>query len=424
MSIVVGYAGMTHLGINYAVAGAGKGFDIIGFDPNTQTIQNLAAGRLPVIEPDLEPALQQRASKMHFTSDLNDLVRCDVVYIAPDVKTFDNGQSDLTFIRQLIAQVIPVLNPTAVLVVLAQVPPGFTRSLISSASTLDFNRLYYQVETLVFGQALFRAEQPERLIIGCANPDQPINVNLNSYLQAFACPILAMRYESAELAKIAINCCLVASVSVANSLGEICENIGADWSEIVPALKLDKRIGQYSYLQPGLGLSGGNLERDLATVVNLAQEHGSDAQVIQAFRNNSSHRRNWPLKALYEQILNTNHNAKIAVWGLTYKENTHSLKNSPAIKLLGDLYAFAVRAFDPVTKQLANAENVLLAPTALDAAHGADVLVIMTPWAEFKQVDLAQLAQKMRNKLIIDPFKVLAAEPLRGLGFNYVTLGV
>lgn len=419
MSIVVGYAGMTHLGINYAVAGAGKGFKIIGFDPNQQTIQDLATGKLPVIEPDLEPALQQRAANMHFTAQIAELSACDVVYIAPDVKTFDNGQSDLTYIRQLIDQVIPVLNPTAVLVILAQVPPGFTRSLKQPAA-----RLYYHVETLIFGQALMRAEQPERLIIGCANPNQPLDAKLATYLQSFACPILPMRYESAELAKIAINCCLVASVSVANSLGEICENVGADWNEIVPALKLDKRIGQFAYLQPGLGLSGGNLERDLATVVNLAQEHGTDEQVIQAFRDNSSHRRNWPLKALYTNILERNPNAKIAVWGLTYKENTHSLKNSPAIKLLTDLYAFAVRAFDPVTRKLENAENVLLADSALDAATGADVLVIMTPWADFKQVDLLQLAEKMRNRLIIDPFKVLKADQLRALDFNYVTLGV
>jgi UDPglucose 6-dehydrogenase len=415
--LTIGYAGMTHLGINYAVAGAGKGFNLIGYDPNSSTIKNLAAGKTPVVEPGLDEALAQRAKNMQFTDQIKDLAACEVVYIAPDVSTNDSGQSDLTYIRQLISDVIPVLSPKAVLVVLAQVPPGFTRSL-----NLEPSRLYYQVETLVFGQALARAEQPERLMIGCADPSQAIAPALHAYLESFACPILPMRYESAELCKIAINCCLVASVTVANSLGELCENIGADWSEIVPALKLDKRIGPHAYLQPGLGLSGGNLERDLATVVNLACEYGTDKAVIESFIGSSNHRRNWPVKALFEHVLGKNPQAKIAMWGLTYKENTHSLKNSPAIKLVSDLSGFTVHAYDPVIKNLENTPNVKIAASALDAAKDADVLIIMTPWAEFKESDTAKLLQTMRTKLIIDPLKVLAGK-LKDAQLNYVTLG-
>lgn len=402
--MIIGYAGLTHLGLNYAVAGAGKGFDIIGYDPNPSRIHQ-------VIEPGLPEALAARADKLKFTDQINELSRCDIVYIAPDVATDDHGQSDLTYIRQLNADVAPVLNDNALLVILAQVPPGFTRSV-------DFpeNRKFYQVETLVFGLALQRADHPERFMVGCAEPQQALDPRLQQYLQAFNCPILPMRYESAELAKIAINCCLVASIGVANTLGEICENIGADWSEIVPALKLDKRIGQHAYLKPGLGLAGGNLERDLATVVNLANQHGTDKWIIQALRNNSTHRRNWPLKILSNKILNKNPQAKIAMWGLTYKENTHSLKNSPAVQLLQDIMDFTVTAYDPVIKEL---PGVKIAASAMAAATDADVLVIMTPWDEFKQQDVQQLAQIMRGKVIVDPFAVLSLAK----GFEYYTLG-
>ncbi len=215
--ITIGYAGMTHLGLNYAIAGAGKDFSIIGYDPNLDTINKLNAGQLPVVEPGLDEALIARKQNLEFTNQIARLGACDVVYIAPDVSTDDNGQSDLSYIKQLIEQVIPALSSEAILVVLAQVPPGFTRSI-----KLAPHRLYYQVETLVFGQALQRAEQPERYIVGCANPSQPLDAKLTKYLQAFNCPVLPMRYESAELAKIAINCCLVASVTVANTLGELC----------------------------------------------------------------------------------------------------------------------------------------------------------------------------------------------------------
>ena len=111
-----------------------------------------------------------------------------------------------------------------------------------------------------------------------------------------------MRYESAELAKISINCCLVASVSTANTLAELCERIGADWSEIVPALKLDRRIGQYSYLTPGLGLSGGNLERDLATVIRFAEANETDAGVVEAWVSNSTWRKDWPFRTYRDLI--------------------------------------------------------------------------------------------------------------------------
>src|SRR5262249_7021885 len=182
-----------------------------------------------------------------------------------------------------------------VIVVLSQVPPGYTR-----ARQLSGRLLYYQVETLVFGRAVERATKPERFIVGVPEAGQPLPLALETFLDAFGCPILPMRFESAEFTKISINCCLVASVSIANTLAELCERIGADWSEIAPALKLDRRIGTYSYLTPGLGLAGGNLERDLATIMRLAEEYGTDAGVIQAFVANSAHRKDWALRILHD----------------------------------------------------------------------------------------------------------------------------
>ena len=160
-------------------------------------------------------------------------------------------------------------RPDAVVVILSQVPPGFTRARQRAGRAL-----HYQVETLIFGRAIERALYPERFIVGCADPTAPLPPAYRQFLDAFGCPILPMRYESAELAKISINMCLVASVSVANTLAELCEQIGADWSEIVPALRLDRRIGPHAYLTPGLGIAGGNLERDLATVCALADRAG------------------------------------------------------------------------------------------------------------------------------------------------------
>ena len=326
---------MTHLGIVSASAVSSKGFPTICYDADAALIAQLNAGKLPISEPGLDDLVRANGGCQKFTSELSDIGRCDVVYIAPDVPTDDAGQSDLTGIRKLIDAVAAALNPKAVLVVLCQVPPGFTRELSSPPP----HRRYYQVETLVFGQAVERATTPERYIVGCADPSEPLNPAFRAILEGFGCPILPMRYESAELAKISINMCLVASIGVANTLAELCEGIGAVWSEIVPALKLDRRIGRYSYLAPGLGIAGGNLERDLATVERLAAQHGSDAGIVRSWVANSRHRRDWAARTIRSALLDARPDAVVAVWGLAYKENTHSVKNSPSLATIAQFPA-------------------------------------------------------------------------------------
>ncbi len=416
---VIGFAGMTHLGINSAAASLGRGFATVCFDTDQALVERIRKGELPVVEPGLPELLQEHAALATYTADIRDLSRCAVVYIATDVPTDDQGQSDLSDIRALIDRVAAVLAPDAVMVVLCQVPPGFTRGLAVPAE-----RLIYQVETLVFGRAVERAMHPERFIIGCADPVRPLPAAYRMFLEAFACPLLPMRYESAELAKIAINCCLVASVTVANTLAELSERINADWHEIAPALKLDRRIGQYSYLAPGLGLAGGNLERDLATVLRLAGETGSEAGLIRSFVDNSRHRKDWVLRTLHREVFARNPGAAITVLGLAYKENTHSTKNSPSLALIRHLGPWPLRVYDPVVAvQAANHPRATGCASALDAAQGADVLVIMTPWSEFRGLSPAALAGAMKGRTVIDPYRVLDGGVWAAGGFDYLTLG-
>ena len=139
-----------------------------------------------------------------------------------------------------------------------------------------------------------------------------------------------MRYESAELTKIAINCCLAASITIANTLGEIAERIGADWAEIVPALKLDRRIGPHAYLTPGLGIAGGNIERDLTTTLKLSEEVGSEASVVAAYLRNSAHARDWALRVLHRAVLSqSRRSGPRGAWPRLQGEH-HSIKNSPS----------------------------------------------------------------------------------------------
>ncbi|MGE0651212.1 MAG: nucleotide sugar dehydrogenase [Alphaproteobacteria bacterium] len=416
---VIGYAGMTHLGLNSAAAAAEKGHSVVCFDPDEGCVVALRNGDLLVVESGLAELFARNKERLKITSDASVLAGCDVVYVAPDVPTDDSGASDIAPVTVLTSKVSAAMRSDGVMVILSQVPPGFTRSLRMAPE-----RLFYQVETLIFGRAVERALHPERFIIGCADPSRPLPTPLAAFLDSFGCPVLPMRYESAELAKISINMFLVASVTTSNTLAEVCEKIGADWSEIAPALRLDRRIGAHAYLNPGLGIAGGNLERDLATVVRFGDALGTDVGLVRAFQANSRYRCHWALRRLHETVLSCVPKPRIAVLGLSYKEDTASTKNSPSLALIGSLRPFEIIVFDPVVR--ANPEwhpRLAQASSALSACEGADVLMVMTPWGEFRGLDVSAVAAALSGRVVIDPYGMLDGAACRAAGLMHHRLG-
>ena len=417
-SVIVGYAGMSHLGLNSAVAAAERGFDVICFDPDKRAIASLAEGKSTVSEPGLVDLMARNATRMRFTSNAGDLAGCAVLYVSQDVSTDDAGVSNLAPVRALLDVIATGLRSEMSLVVLSQVSPGFCRSLGHKRA-----QTFYQVETLIFGRAVERALNPERFIVGCADPAIPLPTPYRNFLEAFGCPILTMRYESAELAKIAINIFLVSSVSTTNMLAEICEKIGADWNEIGPALRLDRRIGQYAYLNPGLGIAGGNLERDLTTIVRIGDEWGTDVGLVRAWRTNSRYRRDWVLRAIHAANLPPA-TSTLGLLGLAYKENTNSTKNSPALALLAALTPYRINAYDPVVAPRADWHPRLRrAESALDVCTGANALIVMTPWPEFSRLDPRDIVARLKGRLVIDPFACLDREACQQAGLIHLALG-
>lgn len=425
---IIGFAGLSHLGIVSSTAAASKGFDVICYDPDETLVSACSKGTFPVFEPGLDELFCAAKERMSFTGRTEDLARCDVVYVSLDVPTDQENKSSLIRLREIIDWVIAAIRDESALVVLSQVPPGFMRALRLKYEK-DIRRkklsLYYQVETLIFGNAVARALYPERFIVGCVDPQQVLSSRYGSLLEAFDCPILPMRYESAELAKIAINLFLISSVSTTNTLAEICEKIGAEWSEISSALRLDKRIGPHAYLSPGLGIAGGNLERDLATVAGVAHEIGSDASVFYGWMRNLSYRRNWVVRILQREVLSKCADAKVALWGIAYKPGTHSTKNAQALDLLNAFRSTRVAVYDPKAKIPDDVlhPGIEQVSEPLDACDKAHALVVITPWDEFSFVDLQSVKKSMKGDIIIDPYGALERKSCLELGFSYFRLG-
>jgi UDPglucose 6-dehydrogenase len=424
-SPVIGFAGLSHLGIVSSVAAAAKGFEVIAYDSDAVVCEQLRAAQPPVVEPELNDLMSRHAERLVFDSSANALESCEVVFLTLDVPVDVDGHSDLTAVCQLFEQVVQHVAQDTTIVLLSQIPPGFTRSLVSSTGTFDISsdRLFCQVETLIFGRAVERALHPERFIIGCASAETALPDAYTKFLGSFDCPILPMRYESSELAKIAVNMFLVSSVTTTNTLAEVCEAVGAEWAEVVPALRLDARIGSKAYLNPGLGIGGTNLLRDLVTIRGLAAEYDTHAEIVDTWLEDSAYRRDWVCRLL-EPELASRDDGLVAVWGLAYKVGTGSTKHSPGCALIESLGEVKVRAYDPkVSLGDVAPANMFEASSSFEAVRGADVLAVMTPWPEFQVAELETVMNVMRGRLILDPYGVLNGQRCRRLGFVYRRLG-
>ncbi len=375
----IGFCGASHLGLCYLAAAIKKNNQIVCFDFDPKKIKDLNNKKIDIEEPNLKNILIKNKNSCIFTDEITELSKCDFVYYSYDVKTTKTGESDILTIKNHLNILIKRLKSSIPLIILSQVNPGFTRKISSIKKNI-----FYQVETLIFGKAIDRALYPERFIIGCKTSKSKPTKKFKEFLESFNCPIFIMKYESAELSKISINCYLASSVTLTNTLAEVCKSIGASWDEIIPTLKLDKRIGKYAYLKPGLGISGGNIERDLSSITKIAKNKFLNVDFIKTIIKTSKYNKNWLYKNTFLISQKKKYN-KISVLGLAYKENTNSIKNSPSIELIKGMKKYKIKVYDPLVKNI-GLDNAIETSAAYIALNGSEVLVIATPWDVFKKI--------------------------------------
>lgn len=406
----IGVVGLSHLGIVSSVGFASLGYKVFGVDSNEQVVQQLQNEQCEIPEPGLPELFQENRRLLFFTGDFSELQSCDVVCIAKDTPTNERDEVGLADLNTLIEKIIPHVKNGVEFVVMSQVPAGFTRELDAhirrARRDLAFSLIYW-AETIVVGDAVSRFLRPGRIILGSQYPSLSLTSRITKLLAAFSCPILYMKWESAELTKAAINFYLAISVTFSNILADICEAVGGDISEIIPALRLDKRIGPHAYLKPGLGLSGGHLERDVVMLTRLAANRGIGAKILYAIQEESAKRFNWLREKLEKEVLASASRPLIAIWGLSYKKNTDSTRNAPSIRVikeLGSLMRF--RVYDPAVRWELGA-GIEQVKEKYAALEGADCLLILSDWDEFAAADFSKVVRLMKQPLVIDGLGVL-----------------
>ncbi len=422
MSGRIGVVGLSHLGIVASACLAAMDQPVVAVDADAGLVAAMTAGRPPIHEPGLDRVLG--GARPAFTTDYAALAGCEIVVVAVDTVTDDAHRSDLGVLEAHVDAALPWLPSDGVVALMSQVPVGYTRELVGRLRQRrpDLRaRFFHWVETLVIGDAVARYLRPERIIVGAEDTARPGDPRLDALLARFGCPIFRMSYESAELTKAAINLYLALSVTYANTLADLCESVGGSMRDMIPALRADRRIGTHAYIRPGLGIAGGNLERDLVHLARTAEKHALDPALFRLVLDRSNRRYGWLRRALDRHV---RPNARLAMWGLAYKKDTASTKNSVALRLLGDLRGRAtVSLYDPRAALPAAMPGVRTVATAAAALAGAEALVILTDWDEFAAGDPALLAGALRDRVVIDAVGVLDARRAREAGLTYVAVG-
>lgn len=421
--------GLWHLGSVTAACLASLGHDVVGLDAEQKTIGGLNQGKAPLFEPGLDDLLLAglSAGKLRFTTVISEAVAgAGVLWVAFDTPVDDDDRADVEFVLNQIKAVLPMLADGAVVLVSSQMPVGSIRMLEAHVrKTLPAKRLNFACspENLRLGKALDVFLKPDRIVVGVRNIEA--KQALETLLSPITDRIEWMSVESAEMTKHAINAFLATSVTFANEIAAICELVGADAKEVERGLKSEMRIGPKAYLSPGGPFAGGTLARDIEFLGVASKAKQLVTPLLSSVRPSNDEHKNWVRRKLLGKFPSLK-GVSVAVWGLTYKPGTDTLRRSLAVELCDWLIAQGAKVLvhDPVVRELPErwSGHVVSQARALDTVAGADVLVVGTEWPEFRQEATGLLSVASPNLVVIDANRHLQAA-VAPMGLNYIAVG-
>jgi UDPglucose 6-dehydrogenase len=423
--------GSGYVGLVTGAVFADLGNDVVCVDNVAEKVETLKAGHIPIYEPGLEEMVARNTAdgRLSFTTDLTAAVRRSViVFITVGTPSGKDGKADLGAVEEVAREIGQAMERYTVIVNKSTVPVGtgeLVRDVIErhQRQTVPFD-VVSNPEFLREGSAIEDTLRPDRIVIGA--PTQQVAMTLLELYAPLERPMIITDVPSAEMIKYASNAYLATKISFANAIANICEMAGADVSQVVKGMGLDARIGP-AFLQAGLGYGGSCFPKDTDSLIHTADDLGYDFGLLRAVVDVNRERAP-QLVAKIEKALAPLDDKVVAVLGLAFKPNTDDMREAKSIEVVNRLVELGVevRAYDPVA--MANARRVLpAAVTYCDSAHvaaeGADAVVLLTEWNEFKLLNLERLRGVMRRPVIFDGRNLWEPERMRRLGFEYHSIG-
>ena len=428
---------LTVVGTGYVGLVAGAGFsdfgnDVTCVDVDAAKIARLLQGEIPIVEPGLDVLVAKglKSGRLRFTTDLTEAVRgVEVVFIAVGTPQGNDGGAQLGAVLTVAEQIARAMIGRTVVVTKSTVPVGTAdriREVMAAHTTHSF-AVVSNPEFLKEGDAVADFMKPDRIIIGTEDPAARETLkNLYAPFVRTNDRVQLMSTRSAELTKYAANALLATRISFMNEMANLAEKVGADIEQVRRGLGADPRIGP-KFLFPGPGFGGSCFPKDLRALLHTADTEGTPLEVVGA-AHRANDRQKQILPAKLARHFGSLHGKTIAVWGLSFKPGTDDVRESPALVLIDRVLTGGARvqAYDPVAGENVRAiygDRVHLAPGPYEALEGADALVLVTEWHEFRRPDFARIKARLKQPVIVDGRNVWDPSELRAAGFQYHGIG-
>ena len=423
--------GTGYVGLVTGAVFADLGNDVVCVDNDRAKVEALKAGRMPIYEPGLEEMVLRNEDdgRLSFTTDLPGGVRqADVIFIAVGTPPKDSGETDLSHVESVAAEIGRSMDRYKVVVNKSTVPVG-TGELVREVITrhqprpVEFD-VVSNPEFLREGSAIEDTLRPDRIVIGA--PTQQVAMTLVELYAPIERPMIITDLPSAEVIKYASNAFLAAKISFINAIANICEAAGADVRQVMKGMGLDPRIGG-AFLQAGLGYGGSCFPKDVDSLIHTAGRLGYDFKLLRSIveinRERSAH-----LVEMMTKALGPLDDKTIAVLGLAFKPNTDDMREAKSVEVVQLLHSAGarIRAYDPAAMDNARPllpPGVTFSDSPYEAADGADAVVLVTEWNEFKYLNLERLRGLLRRPVIFDGRNLYEPERMRRLGFEYHSVG-
>jgi UDPglucose 6-dehydrogenase len=425
--------GTGYVGLVVGACLAETGNDVICADTNAEKIEGLQKNVIPIFEPGLDALVErnQQGGRLKFTTDVAGAIkRADVVFIAVGTPPDEDGSADLRYVLGVADMIGKHMGRELVVVTKSTVPVG-TAAKVAAAVAKNAKLPFHMCsnpEFLKEGAALDDFMKPDRVVLG-VDTDHARSVMAELYAPFVRTgkPIIFMDIPSAEMTKYAANAMLATRISFMNEIAALCERVGANVDLVRKGVGSDARIGP-SFLFPGPGYGGSCFPKDVKALVSTARQRETPLQVLEAVELANDRQKKRLYEKLAEAIDGTMSGATIAVWGLSFKPNTDDMRESPALDLIEAVLEAGgkVVAHDPAAMEEAHrrlGDRIQFATTNYEALTGADALVIVTDWNEYRHPDFIRMKETLRRPIVIDGRNLYSPEKLAKLGFTYKSFG-
>jgi UDPglucose 6-dehydrogenase len=422
--------GAGYVGLTTAACFAHLGHEVFCADIDVERIAALNRGEIPILEAGLDNLLREGVSggRLHFVvGAAGPAAESEFIYLCVPTPQGADGSADLSYIEAAASELGPVLPPEAVVINKSTVPVGSTLVVEQALGRSDV-AVVSNPEFLREGSAVHDFLHPDRIVIGA--DDQSAAVRVASLYLGIAAPLIVTDPPSAELIKYASNAFLAAKVSFVNAVAAVCEAVGADMNDVVLGMGYDKRIG-HEFLKPGPGWGGSCFPKDSRALIRIAEDAGYDFDLLRGVVTVNDDQFERVTKKVVDLVGGSVDGVRIAVWGLTFKARTDDLRDSPSLAIVQRLRegGALIRAYDPSVHPPVNdrrspmLEGLELASDPYAACEGAEALVVLTEWDEFRWLDFDKVAEVMAGLRIVDGRNLLDRESLRRRGFAYQGIG-